>query len=384
MPTTTWIQETVEDRFWESRGGGAPGLPQPPTYPCVVCGQAFDSIDERSWHASEAHPLVRPTLYVADHAAPAELIVRAPVNASLFSAESCTAVHVVLDGHPVDQIGPSGLGDLIAARRSGHLRIELENRRAADAADVRARYTLRISIPDDSELAAVDRSFVANLAVDRPSTRDVERFASEVEPFRSAREYAGALADYVHGVLVKEGTEVGGATLPFEAFQAKFSRALNELADHVDRPVAASVVAASRLNLNDLATPLPASGDTGLDGCARLLSEIVALDSSSSSVDHREGVAEVALCPIDRDTHLICTAYGTLILGDAADSRLSELGSRADDALLSPQDRAKLRTLVAVAALRLGHADLARRHLEVLAHDGVFGRWAESALEGDS
>lgn len=382
MPTTTWIQETVEDRYWESKGDHGPVIPRRPTFTCVVCDQEFDSADARSWHASEAHPLARPTLYVADHGAPAELIVRAPVSASLFSAESCTAVHVVLDGQNINDIDATGLGELIAGRQSGHLRIELENHRAADAADVRAIYTIRIAIPDEGELAEVDQAFVQTLAIDRPSTRDVETFASEVDRFRSAREYAGALADYVHGVLVKEASEYGGATLPFEAFHTKFSRALVELSDHVGRPVAACVVAVSRLNLNDFAPPVPLTGDPSLDGCLRSLSELVSRGSLSLSSELRIGVAEVGLCPIDRDTHLVRTAYEVLLHDEAVESRIVELSSRADDARLSPQDRAKIRTLVAVAALGDGRSDLARPHLEILTHDGVFGRWAEVALEG--
>src|SRR2546430_653580 len=85
-----------------------------------------------------------------------------------------------------------------------------EGHRAADEADVRATYVLEIDIPDAEDLAQVDRAFVRHLAIDRPSTREVESFASDVEPFVSARSYAGALADYVHGVLVKEGSEFGG------------------------------------------------------------------------------------------------------------------------------------------------------------------------------
>lgn len=382
MPTTSWIQETAEDRYWESKGDQRPFIPRPRTYICVVCGEPFDSSDSRSWHVSEAHPLARPTLYVDEYAAPADLVVRAPVSAGLFSAESCTSVRVVLDGESISDIESADLGELIAGRRSGHLQIALENHRAADSADVRARYTIRIAIPDDSELAEVDQAFVRNLAIDRPSTRHVETFASEVESFRSARDYAGALADYVHGVLVKEASRHGGATLPFAAFQAKFSRALVELSDHVSRPVAACVVAVARLNLNDLAAPLPRTGDPSLDGCLRTLSEVVTLGSQSAFADPPSGVAEVALCPIDRDTHLVRTAYEALLREGATESRIVDLGSRADDARLSPQDRAKLRTLVAVSALRRNRSDLARRHLEILTHDGVFGRWAELALEG--
>lgn len=382
MPTTTWIQETVEDRYWESQGDYGVVTPPPVTYPCVVCGQEFDSADARSWHASEAHPIARPTLYVADHAAPAELLVRVPVSASLFSAGSCTSVHVLVDAERINDVGPVELGQLIAGRRSGHLQIELENRRAADSADVRARYTIRIAIPDNEELAQVDQAFVRRLAIDQLSTRDVEMFASEIEPFRSARDYAGALADYVHGVLLKEASEHGGTTLPFGAFHTKFSRALSELAEHVSRPVAASVVAVARLNLNDLATPLPHTGDPSLDGCLRTLSEVATVSSQSPVSDRRLGVADVPLCPIDRDTHLVLATHDALAAEGTTDSRLAEVGSRADDPRLSPQDRVKLRTLVAVSALRLGRADLAQPHLEILAHDGVFGHWAELSLEG--
>src|SRR5689334_336760 len=113
MPTTTWIQETVEDRYWESQAGGLPAGPPPRTYPCAVCGEEFVSSDARSWHASEAHPLGRPTLYIADYAAPADLVVRTPVGARLFSAESCTAVHVALDGDPITEIQAADLGALI-------------------------------------------------------------------------------------------------------------------------------------------------------------------------------------------------------------------------------------------------------------------------------
>src|SRR3954447_20037073 len=112
MPTTTWIQETVEDRYWESQAGEHAAAPPPRTYTCAVCGEEFASSDARSWHASAAHPLGRPTLYIADYAAPADLVVRTPVDGHLFSAESCTAVHVALDGAPVTKIGSAELGEL--------------------------------------------------------------------------------------------------------------------------------------------------------------------------------------------------------------------------------------------------------------------------------
>jgi hypothetical protein len=246
---------------------------------------------------------------------------------------------------------------------------------------VRATYALRVAIPSEDELAEVDRAFVRHLAIDRPSTREVEAFAAQVAPLASARSYAGGLADYVHGVLVKEGSDFGGATLPFEAFEAKFTRALVELADHASRPVAASVVAATRLNLNELVSPVPESGDVRFDDCVRTLRGLVASSSNALDRIERAGLAAVALCPIDRDTNTIVAANELLKTVGLDAVRTEELEDRADDASLSPQDRFKLRALIANAFVQAGKPDGARRHLEALSHDGVFGGWATRALE---
>jgi hypothetical protein len=378
MPTTTWIQETVEDRYWESRQAAHYIAPRSPEFACAVCARTFPSADQRSWHANEEHPLARPTLYVGDHAAPSVVIVRTPIGGEEVSVGSCTSLTATLDGVIIAGVKPVDLGGLLAPQRSAHLVLQLENHRAADAADVRATYVVKIAVPDRHELAEVDKAFVRHLTVDQLSTREVDTFANEVERFPSARAYAGALADYVHGVIVKEGSESGGATLPFEAFQAKFSRALVELGDHLERPVAASVVAAARLNLNDVVAPLARSGDPRLDGCLSTLRDAATLEDSSAPAYGVRG-SPLPLCPIDPDTHLVLSTYQALTEEGSAGFEGLEL--RADHGALSPQDRAKLRVLLARAALHWDRTEMAVRHLEALAHDGVFRGWAERELE---
>lgn len=379
MPTVSWIQETVEDRYYE-KFGGEPTPPSPPVYRCAVCDRKFNSIDARSWHASAEHPMARPTLYLGDRAAPSEIVVRTAFSAGSVRVDSSTSMSIVLDGEVVGPVLPAGLGELLQGRAVGHLVIELENHRAVDAADVRATYVIQIGIPDEDELVEVDRAFVQYLAVDRPSTRDVESFALGTESYTTARAYAGALTDYVHGVLIKEGSDFGGATLPFEVFQAKFSRAVVELADHTDRPVAATVVAASKLNLNDVVTVPVVSGDRRLNGCLHVLREIATRETPTPPTEVRGG-SEVELCPIDRDTHLVLTAYEALVEARTSMPRIEEFEGRADDGTLSPQDRAKLRVLLAFAAIGGQNRAASTRHLEALVHDAVFASWAERELE---
>jgi hypothetical protein len=285
-----------------------------------------------------------------------------------------------MDGAPVDGLRTSDVGLLIAGRQTAHVELELENHRAADAADVRARYIVDIAIPDDRELAEVDRAFVRCLAVDRPSTRDIDSYAASVQRFASARRYSGALGDYAHGVLAKEGSEYSGATLPFEAFETKFSRALDELSDHVERPVAAAVVATARLNLNDVTEPYTRTGDRRLDQCLHVLHTTASLQPKLLTTPARTG-ALVSLCPIDRDTHFILGGFESLLLDDDPRRRIDELDGRADDGNLSAYDRTKLRVLIINGARRIGAWKVVRRHLETLEHDPVFGTWAEAELE---
>jgi hypothetical protein len=252
--------------------------------------------------------------------------VRVPIGLEDLFVENATGMRVLLDGKPVDGIVPSELGALVATKRAARFTIELENERAEDAADVLARYEIDVAIPDPRDLEAVDQAFVARLAIDRPSTKQIDDFASDVASFVSARAYAGALADYVHGVLAKDGSESGGTTLPFEAFPSKFSRALAELSDHVDRPVAAAVVGVAKLNLNDVNGEPPKTGDPRLDGSLRALSaasrlETVVLEPAGDG-------ATVPLCPVDSATDVVLRAYAELVEAPGAPPRGRQLAGR--------------------------------------------------------
>ena len=157
MPTTDWIQETVEERYWEGRHGVRRWQPRPAEFRCAICGRTFRSADARSWHSSDAHPMARPVLYLGDRAAPSTVTVRTPVLPSEVTVGSSTSVTATLDGRRIEDVPPAEVGGLMAARRVGHLTVELENHRAADAADVRATYVIEIAIPEPEDLASVDR-----------------------------------------------------------------------------------------------------------------------------------------------------------------------------------------------------------------------------------
>ena len=380
MPTVIWIQEAAEDRFYEGQGFVL-SPPRPLVFPCAICGDEFDESDLRSWHVSEAHPLARPMLFVRGVLAPTTVIVRKPLCDRDVTVDNCTSVRAVRDGVIVEGVSPEGIGDLVVSTGAGRWSLELENRRAQDAADVVARYEIEVAIPMPAELEAVDRAFVSRLAVDQPTTRDIESFANDVARLASAREYAGCLADYVQGVLAKEGSGAGGSTLPFDAFQAKFNRALAGLSEHIARPVAAAVVAAARLNLNDLESPVVTSGDPLLDGCSSALQEIATQSLQHADWASPEHALGAPLCPIDRDTHYVLAAFARLF-GNESGSRHPQMEERVESGMLSSFDRAKLRALLAASLLRAGALAAARRHLEVLTHDAVFGPWALDRLGG--
>ena len=81
----------------------------------------FRSVDKRSWHVNEEHPLARPTLYLRDRAAPTMTNLRAPIRRDEVSMGSCTSITATLDGAVVEELEPGKLGGLLAEQRAGHI-----------------------------------------------------------------------------------------------------------------------------------------------------------------------------------------------------------------------------------------------------------------------
>jgi hypothetical protein len=353
----------------------------PPTYACPVCALVFNNGDERLWHVGTAHPIERPVLLIAQDVSPAIVNIRKPLPAAQIDVANCTSAFLSRNGSAERPIDIAALGQTIADNTDAELRLRLLNERARDEAKIVSRYTIRIVLARPAELTEVDRLFVRHIAVNQLTMRNVAAFAEAAEQHRAARFYTDALVAYATGVLIKEGTDLGGATLPFSEFQGKYMQALAELHLFPTRPVAASVVACIGLNLNDFSWTGASSGIAAIDEALTFFAAL----RNSRRIDFPASLqpepAHLPICPVDRDTHEVLTDFTLLSRSDRDPSRTAEVAARAADGTLSPFDRAKLSALAAARRLADGEINDARAALRSLANDPTFGEWATTELE---
>jgi hypothetical protein len=380
VPTLGWILETVEDRFYE-RGDGTWQL-SPPKHVCPICGDDFDDAVAVTWHVNDAHPLERPMLLFAGTSLPSSVIYSVPLDPSAFAFANTTTIRATCNGRIVDPASPENIVERLASERRAVFQIELENSRAEDAAKVSASYTVMTAIPDVSELEAVEELFAQHLVRDRLTTSDVREFADVAARFGSADRYSHGLAQYAYAILAKEGDPATGSTLSPDQAQIRMQQALAELAPHQTRPTARAVCAVARLNINDVRGTYPSGGNPTLDGAFQLL-RALASDGVGPPEVPLGAESLPPICPIDRDTHLVLRAFDDLYRRsiDPEAVQGAEYIARAKDATLSAYDRTKLHVMLAFCLLERDETTAAERHLNELAHDAMFGRWATRALE---
>src|SRR4051794_19512979 len=379
MPTYGWIRETVEDRFHER--GGENLVPALPRYACPVCLHEFLDADERLWHIGTAHPIERPVLVVGSELCPSIVNIRSSVPVDQIRTTNCTSAFLSRNGSAEKPIEPDQLGFIIASDHDAEFRLRLLNERAEDEAKIVARYRIKLALANREELTEVDRLFVKRVAVDDLSMRDIATFAQEAARYGSARFYTDALVAYATGVLIKEGTDLGGATLPFSEFQGKFMHALGELRLLAARPITSAVIACIALNLNDLASARQTSGIVLLDESLAFFGRLVRRHGVRFPADLEVEPARLPICSVDRDTHDLLTDFAVLSRSSRDRTLTGKVAERAADGTLSTFDRAKVAALAAARHLADEEVAEARRVLVMLGNDPVFGDWADSEIE---
>jgi hypothetical protein len=238
MPTVGWIQESASDRYSDS----VPYKKEPPQpILCKLCGRSFFDLKVLNTHLGIDHPLKQPVMRIGREAG-TQFEVRdreALASMSLIHTETCTLIEGA--GAP-QNIHPEAVLDRLKKARNTQYRLLLSNTRQLDGRKVEVEVLIKVAIPDPQLCAKVDQLFNTILAVERPTAEAVTRFLSHAPTEPAVREYAGALADYVLGILIKEQDRSAGTIMEFPAFKAKFSSARHVL-NHFHNPLTATCTA---------------------------------------------------------------------------------------------------------------------------------------------
>jgi hypothetical protein len=376
MPTVGWIHEAAVERrqaVEDARRGPAPKIP------CPYCVRLFDHIEELQDHVRIDHPMDLPRLTIGGSVAGHREVLRQVVDPDAISLTNSSEISVEVDGARVE-IGLRELPAWLAAQRSEMVRLEARNHRPADDGTALMEWVLEFRIAAPEELEACDVAFVQHLAVPEPTMAHVERFLQLQPGGPGAREYAGALADYVVGLLLKEQSPTSGVRRDLGDFSGKLMSVLEVLHGHSTK-VSRSVTAVCWFCLNAWARLRVPIELAELHGAVRFYRSLGAGEATRNGMGGATAQGEPA-CYVDQTTKWIMEAAVELLQSGSGGPALQALEAQLNADTLTEYDLIKTRVLLAVAEDRSGNQVPAINHLRGLRFDEFFEPWARQRLNG--
>lgn len=334
-----------------------------PTYPCMQCGQVFDSHEKLRFHRFEAHRHLRPTLYFRGREVGAKrLAVRSVVSEGDICIVNCDQVR--LNG---TVLSLSKLSSALSKVRSDVCRITLNG----DGGEANFELDIQISLPSD--LDGVDREFIRLAHGRRLDVRAIEGFITAARAFPSAMNYCDGICAYLYGVLAKEGA--GECGIPYVEYLNRFNKASGELAGY-DRTCARVIGALIEFHFNhfDEAVILVADGRVGnvakaftlwLKNPARPVRQMQPVDAGYFAVDS---------LVTDLDTERLLQ-WGTLPL-EKLEPYVNEI-ELALEKTGNEFDRNKLHVLLAETYANVQRNNEAVNHAKALRSLAGFDQWSE-------
>jgi len=355
---------------------------------CPFCAATFRVTRELTNHLGDQHRGGRPILLLQGRE-PAQL-QQHRVGTSLRRVDvvlqNCSAAVVSINAGPQQALAPAELPKLLSSQTDALIDLELANQFDPAAQPIPAAYRIVFSIPEKRSLDAVDRAFRRYLAIEPLDFMAVDRFLNDRACAGLGRAYAGALADYVRGLLTKDRPYHLNVTMPFAHYRALYNQALDGLQPY-RRPLPDLVCAVIRFAQNNFSAA-STTGYPPLDGAVCTLAACVPDDRSGATdlPDEAQPSPPVSsqdraeICPLDDGvsrilglwTRLRDRRHWTQTLED-------ECRQTSNAATLDASDKEKVLALWALAARRAS-AD-PTEPLSRLAPTFPFGPWASSERE---
>lgn len=374
MPTLNWLLESAEDRFLEATD--RPAAPaRDVQLECPFCSRVFlgrvrdELAKDVARHIGREHPLRRPVLVVDGRLlGPNSTITRLPTPDDI-AIENTESLEAAIDGGASQAVSAEQLRDILSGAPRRMLNVRLVNGRAEDNAAAAVDYRIKIDVPDEQELVAVDEAFLKHLAREDATRDDVMRFSDDTDGL--ANFYRDGLVSYVVGIFAKDDKAHVDDPKKLERALDSFGRAAQHLDPFADRRVAAAVAACARLNLNELNPLNAATGVTAVDLVSLFLRDVATAQEQPPWPARPLAQTSDVRCPVDEATYsLLDLAFR---LGEQGnDLRLDDELDRIEVGNLTSPDRAKFAVIVGEWAARHDQADAVHRCATVLYNDPVF------------
>ena len=339
---------------------------KPTVYSCKFCVREFLSEDKLFEHRFSEHPYHRPMMLVAGK----ELFNPTHVIAKRLSASDIRIAHAAKCWLNGALLGPVELSERIAATASDFLDIRLLG---ADGT-VETNYRIQVEVPSEEDIRNVERLFFELSANGEINISAIERFIKQATPYKTAVSFLDALSQYLYGLLARD--QRGNTKLTLEDGRSRFNRAqqgLIGIESELGR-VLVEVINFSQNAFND---------GRGLDSVPRLqeaMGRFNALPNTRSLVGYVPSVAVNGSfkIPLDVATDQVIDWSLLPLQTLIDDSKCLEVVFRDDRWV--PDDRFKVRVLLALAFDSISDRREAAKHARSIRHDTFFGPWAESIV----
>lgn len=335
----------------------------PVTFKCDKCGEAFADREARRQHIFDHHPFKRPLLMVGSRM----VNERGQVIATPFPPADWViqqTERIVIDQQEVTSRQAC---QQLSQLTSGFHEVTLTS------ADHAVTYHIEFDIPNDAQLAAVERVFNM-LIVNQPLESDrIAQLITVVKQEDGARFYLEGVSDFLYGVLAKD--QRGGTSLSRDDYTAKF-HAAREALRFMDRPLANLIKALVNFNDNAFSEAEALAPDGQVAIACRMLN---GLRSGKHWPAPDTRIASGHNLPVDTLTAEIMR-FCSLTLAEQQE-QLPQLEHLASKRLTTDHDRVKIQALAMNAYWETGEHARAASWAKKLRHSPLFEDLATRIIE---
>lgn len=339
-------------------------VPPVPRFACPECDLVFSSERDHRAHTFDGHATRRPTLvFRGRECGRSRLMVTAPSSPADWRASDVAEIWVNGCSTSVDEAA-----EFLATTRLGVQDVTVRN------GPLRRRFEFDFCLADEDDLRLVDKALEKLISSRELSLQSIDAFIHRAGRGETARRYREGLANYLYGVLRREGAEDGPDSpepsgVPL--YEQRYNSAVSILASF-DRPPAEAIcgLVAFHYNQFDLAVRNTNSHRVS-DVSARFQSMIQGLPVVTGSlIDRTHGSFDEALS--DTFTEELLTVCAMPLDGtslEAVSCFLPSIGG------MRPADQYKVRLVAAESLFAAGDLADASRHAEALRHSKGTEAW---------
>jgi predicted RNA-binding Zn-ribbon protein involved in translation (DUF1610 family) len=342
--------------FHEPTGMGDEWAPEhkAPEFPCPDCGLVFATERDQRAHRFDGHSTRRPMLvFRGRECGRTRLMVTTPSVPSDWHAADVASIS--LNGRPSTVVDTAAY---LSETKLGVQTVTVAN------GPLERTFEFDFCLAEDEDLKLVDQALEKLIAGRVLSLSTIDAFIMRAGRGETARRYREGLANYLYGVLAREGnddrtqTDSSGEQL----YEQRYNRAVDVLGAF-DRPAAEAICGLVALHYNQFDLAIRKTNSHRVSDVAARFSSMMTGSRfvTSSLLDRTHGSFDQALS--DSVTEELI-AVGAMAL-DGTDQ--SPLDAVLDQIInLRPADQFKVRLIASEALLAGGDVDGATRHSEAL------------------